>query len=135
MEREVFSNEKIAELFNKKAINNASLSKKNTELKNDIMKSFLGWFSMCVLGASLNAVNSYAFEKEIPYWDIWNYQNINSFIGGFKWAILSLSNFFGDWIAIGKTYLWSIGDLLLLTSYLFLIISISKSLRKYFKNQ
>lgn len=138
MEQELISKEELSDLVKTNSLVGTYAFERNKKLKYNLMGSFLSWFSMCGIGAGMNALNAKIHGGTIPCWDIWDFQVIypgkNLFVGGFKWAIQSIPNFFGDWIPLGKTYLWSIGDMLLLTSYIFLIISVTRAIYKYVKN-
>jgi len=128
MEQKFFPNEEITELFTKK-LTTGSLTEKNTKLKNGFLNSALLWFSLYGTGASINHINKVLAGGTMPVWytvPVW-------FSGSLAWAFKSFSHFFGDWLTIGKTYVWSPGDLMLMGSFVLFLIYFSKILYQYFQ--
>lgn len=133
MEQKFFLNKEISELFSKNIIKEP-LTEKNLKLKNGFFSSTLLWFSTYSIGASVNLLNKYLAGGTMPkLWDSWSLPNHELFSGSFKWAFKSFSHFFGDWIVFGNIYAFSLGDLLLLGSFVLFIVYFSKTLYQYFK--
>jgi len=99
--------------------NRYNFNNKEKDLISEVTFTLLMLVSLLITGGIINIINYKTHNNVMPYYpEFYSYSDVKKL---FHWVFSSWGHFFGDWILIrGKEF--SIGDIIIITSILLIVI-------------